>query len=97
MVDFAIVIAYVGIIFIIGLRARADARVSPEEYFRFCCNFGPATSGWTVFDNDWTGSPIMPSDNPFKWRQFEPGLILLCVRWYLRYAVNQLPPPEGAV
>ena len=56
--------------------------------FRFCCNFGPATSGWTVFDNDWTGSPIMPSDNPFKWRQFEPGLILLCVRWYLRYAVS---------
>ena len=55
---------------------------------RFCCNFGPATSGWTVFDNDWTGSPIMPSDNPFKWRHFEPGLILLCVRWYLRYAVS---------
>ena len=54
----------------------------------FCCNFGPATSGWTVFDNDWTGSPIMPSDNPFKWRHFEPGLILLCVRWYLRYAVS---------
>ena len=54
----------------------------------FCCNFGPATSGWTVFDNDWTGSPIMPSDNPFKWCQFEPGLILLCVRWYLRYAVS---------
>ena len=31
-----------------------------------------------------TGSPIMPSDNPFKWRQFEPALILQCVRWYLR-------------
>ena len=30
----------------------------------------------------------MPSDNPFQWRQFEPGLILLCVRWYLRYAVS---------
>ena len=30
----------------------------------------------------------MSSDNPFKWRQFEPGLILLCVRWYLRYAVS---------
>ena len=30
----------------------------------FCCNFGPATSGWTVFDNDWTGSPIMPGDVP---------------------------------
>ena len=59
-----------------------------QEPQGFCCNFGPATSGWTVFDNDWTGSPIMPSDNPFKWRQFEPGLILLCVRWYLRYAVS---------
>ena len=27
----------------------------------FCCNFGPATSGWTVFDNDWTGSPSCPA------------------------------------
>ena len=59
---------------------RSPAEVGPAEirayqlYLRFCCNFGPATSGWTVFDNDWTGSPIMPSDNPFKWRQFEPGL-----------------------
>ncbi len=30
----------------------------------------------------------MPPDNPFKWRQFEPELILLCVRWYLRYALS---------
>ena len=66
--------------------------VQELEQEGFCCNFGPATSGWTVFDNDWTGSPIMPSDNPFKWRQFEPGLILLCVRWYLRYAVSYREP-----
>ena len=30
----------------------------------------------------------MPSDNPFKWRQFEPALILQGVRWYLRYALS---------
>ena len=30
----------------------------------------------------------MPSDNPFKWRQFEPALILQCVRWYLRHALS---------
>ncbi len=24
----------------------------------------------------------------FKWRHFEPGLILLCVRWYLRYQLS---------
>ena len=34
---------------------------STGEKFRFCCNFGPATSGWTVFDNDWTGSPSCPA------------------------------------
>ena len=30
----------------------------------------------------------MHTDNPFKWRQFEPELILLCVRWYLRYVLS---------
>lgn len=30
----------------------------------------------------------MHTDSPFKWRQFEPELILLCVRWYLRYALS---------
>lgn len=27
-------------------------------------------------------------DNPFKWRHFEGAIILLCVRWYLRYALS---------
>ena len=49
---------------------------------------GLPTSGWTTFGKHRTGSPIMPSDNPFKWRQFEPALILQCVRWYLRYALS---------
>ena len=53
-----------------------------------CCNFRAATSGWTTFGKRRTGSPIMPSDNPFKWRQFEPALILQGVRWYLRYALS---------
>jgi transposase-like protein len=26
-------------------------------------------------------------DNPFKWRHYQPKIILLCVRWYLRYAL----------
>jgi transposase-like protein len=26
--------------------------------------------------------------NPFKWRHFEPSLILLCVRWYCRYQLS---------
>ena len=26
--------------------------------------------------------------NPFKWRRFEPPVILLCVRWYCRYQLS---------
>ncbi len=26
--------------------------------------------------------------SPFKWRQFEPNIILLCVRWYCRYQLS---------
>src|SRR5512134_575765 len=30
----------------------------------------------------------MTSANPFKWRHFEGEIILLCGRWYLRYALS---------
>ncbi len=26
--------------------------------------------------------------NPFKWRHFQSDIILLCVRWYLRYSLS---------
>jgi transposase-like protein len=31
--------------------------------------------------------PITPT-NPFKWRHFPSEVILLCVRWYLRYPLS---------
>jgi IS6 family transposase len=30
----------------------------------------------------------MNSQQPFKWRHFQEEVILLCVRWYLRYALS---------
>jgi transposase, IS6 family len=30
----------------------------------------------------------MAEQHPFKWRHFQPDIILLCVRWYLRYALS---------
>jgi IS6 family transposase len=30
----------------------------------------------------------MSNQNPFKWRHFEAAIILLCVRWYLRYSLS---------
>src|ERR687892_851305 len=34
------------------------------------------------------GARIVTSDSPFKWRHFECQIILLCVRWYLRYCLS---------
>jgi IS6 family transposase len=31
---------------------------------------------------------IMIEQHPFKWRHFQANIILLCVRWYLRYALS---------
>ena len=30
----------------------------------------------------------MTDQHPFKWRHFQADIILLCVRWYLRYALS---------
>jgi transposase, IS6 family len=31
---------------------------------------------------------MMREQSPFKWRHFEAEIILLCVRWYLRYSLS---------
>jgi transposase, IS6 family len=31
---------------------------------------------------------VKHSKSPFKWRHFEPSIILLCVRWYCRYQLS---------
>ena len=30
----------------------------------------------------------MTEQNPFTWRHFEAEVLLLCIRWYLRYALR---------
>jgi IS6 family transposase len=30
----------------------------------------------------------MKNPSPFKWRHFEAEIILICLRWYLRYALS---------
>ena len=30
----------------------------------------------------------MSNQSPFKWRHFEAEIIVLCVRWYLRYSLS---------
>jgi hypothetical protein len=33
--------------------------------------------------------PLKQNKSPFKWRHFEPRIILLCVRWYNRYFIPE--------
>jgi transposase, IS6 family len=42
--------------------------------------------------------PVAETDL-FKWRHYESEIILLCMRWYLRYAVlrqNLIPTPNAS-
>jgi hypothetical protein len=39
----------------------------------------------------------MDTPSPFKWRHFEGDVILLCVRWYLRYALSYRDVEELAL
>jgi transposase, IS6 family len=34
------------------------------------------------------GVPSMNNQNPFKWRHYEADIIVLCLRWYLRYSLS---------
>ncbi|GAC1657305.1 MAG: hypothetical protein NVS4B7_02510 [Ktedonobacteraceae bacterium] len=36
----------------------------------------------------------MNNQNPFRWRHYEAEILVLCVRWYLRYAFSHLDLEE---
>lgn len=52
---------------------------------RLCCKDG--TSSGRIEQKD-EKIVIIATQTLFKWRHFEAEVILLCVRWYLRYALS---------
>src|SRR5947209_15277153 len=52
-----------------------------------CCNNADAMVNSAIFENS-RGVPFMNNPNPFKWRHYEAEIIVLCVRWYLRYSLS---------
>ncbi len=42
---------------------------------------------WYSWEKNKRG-PIIAEQQSFKWRHFEAEIILVCVRWYLRYALS---------
>src|SRR5437868_8841595 len=54
---------------------------------RLCCENSKDAVNSMVF-RELRGTDFMDTTNPFKWRHFQAEIILLCVRWYLRYPLS---------
>src|SRR5260370_38296675 len=50
-----------------------------------CCKKKADLLEWTKKNRS---GPLMTDQEPFKWRHFRADIILLCVRWYLRYSLS---------
>lgn len=58
---------------------------SPDD-FGLCCKNGG--SGRVESLCSFARSLSMSKSSAFKWRHYEPEIILLCVRWYLAYPLS---------
>ncbi len=54
---------------------------------RLCCKNDAGLVNSAVFEKS-RGVSFVSNQSPFKWRHFEAEIILLCVRWYQRYALS---------
>src|SRR5258708_2123068 len=57
------------------------------DFWQSCCENSKDAVNSTVF-RELRGTDCMDTTNPFKWRHFQAEIILLCVRWYLRYPLS---------
>ena len=58
-----------------------------QPRFGLCCENGKDAVNSTVF-RELRGTDFMHTSTAFKWRHFQAEIILLCVRWYLRYPLS---------
>jgi IS6 family transposase len=68
-----------------ALEMALARRCPPKE--RLCCKNAGGMVNSAAFKKS-RGVPFMNQQSPFKWRHFEAEIILLCVRWYLRYSLS---------
>src|SRR5450755_2479515 len=65
--------------------AAQRAEETGEEVQGLCCKKKADLLEWKEKN---TRGSVMAEQHPFKWRHFQPEIILLCVRWYLRYSLS---------
>jgi hypothetical protein len=62
---------------------------SAELFGRLCCkNKRAVISSASLREKAGASFMSNHSQNPFKWRHFQADIMLLCVRWYVRYALS---------
>ena len=52
------------------------------------CVAKTGAAGGRVRDSVWKALISRSKSNPFRWRHYEPEIIVLCVRWYLTYPLS---------
>jgi hypothetical protein len=65
---------------------NTDGGPGSGPWVRLCCKKEADLLKWT--EKKKKEDPFMAESHPFKWRHFQSEIILLCVRWYLRYALS---------
>src|SRR5438045_4128570 len=78
------------LLFSLGSHSKqgGDERDLPQDVsFWLCCKNDGVMVSSALFETR-RGVPFMSNQSPFKWRHFESEIILLCVRWYLRYSLS---------
>jgi transposase-like protein len=70
--------------------AKAQKNISSRKYIAQVSNWLCCKKKTDLVELAKTSErgPVMTKQHPFKWRHFEAEIILLCVRWYLRYALS---------
>jgi transposase-like protein len=72
------------------LKACNDSWKVDETYIKgLCCkNKRAVISSASLREKAGASFMSNHSQNPFKWRHFQADIILLCIRWYLRYTLS---------
>src|SRR6202008_4121886 len=60
--------------------------LSTDDHKRLCCKNEGAMVNSSLFGAE--EFFMMKNASSFKWRHFEAEIILLCIRWYLRYSLS---------
>jgi hypothetical protein len=67
---------------------NANPKYSEQGFARLWCNSDASVCYAQVFDEHGAMGKLQDIDGSFNGRHFDREIIVLCMRWYLRYKLN---------